>query len=276
MQQKVSAAHEGVTDWDKNSLLFRLYAYWVSLGGKQAPDYDNNLCHFVRSATLGLAWRWFFLAHAEEPTVLAPWSVTLAVAVVACFYFWFGMTVAVIAFLAKWLVLGLIAVFLFFMVVEILVRLITSEPSADLWDWFVTNVIEPVIYGIGDGLVALGRLLTKRFLKLPIWLWMIIVAVAALLVFIPGSRIVILVMVLYIASSAGAGAAFVLLCIGIRNLYERFAPETVEVVPTGLSRSIRRGVRVSAAYIKAKHAKICPYVKLHGFDEYLAQVKSGR
>jgi len=67
----------------KESLMGRWYNYWVKKGGRPpGRDWEQklareNLCHFVRTMVIWTPLRWFFLTRTK--TVIAPWSVCLAI-----------------------------------------------------------------------------------------------------------------------------------------------------------------------------------------------------
>lgn len=65
----------------RSSWHYRMYQYWMKMGGQNDWNYQENLCHYCRVVGLWAPKRWFF--HARFWKVFRPWMVALIVAMLA-------------------------------------------------------------------------------------------------------------------------------------------------------------------------------------------------
>ncbi len=206
----------------REGLLGCWYGYWVKKGGRPlGKDWERNLakgdlCHFVRAMVIYPPLRWFFLARTK--TVIAPWSICLAIAFIVGLYLNPKIPLTIMA------VLGAYAV--------IIAGAVLLATKAD--DFLKTYIGQPIKKFFGWKII--GRL---YFWFLPVAA-LIALGICYVPEFMLTSAIVIAIMVAFLV----AVVIIVGMGIGIGKIF-RYQP-------------IQEIGSVVFEYLKAKKAKICP------------------
>ena len=209
--------------------VIRLYRYWQKKGGYWYGQ--ENLCHFVRTVLFYAPARWFFLARRAK--VVAPWSVTLLLALSMSLWLWPKNT-------------------------SIIVGTITLIVAvAALLSYFSEKIEESTL----NAVESVGPCLTLKVIgRLPMWFFLAAILIGLGLVFLPDFTFPTLLALFLIAAWFGftIGVLFGMICLN-DSLKKRKADR-----PPKEHKSSKTGefLKVIGVYLIAIKKSICPFVEI--------------
>lgn len=239
-----------------NSLVGKVYFYWVSMGGWK--PYQENLCHFVRVCVFWAPWYWFW--RQDLIFFVRPWMLVLA----ATYLYLIAKYPGHVGFWSVVLLTLIWAIVLVFAVLQAL---------SMVWDKFyyaryrlsrrINRIFERTIVRFFKK-IPVGRVLEWFFearYRFGIRPWMV-----AFLAFQISS--LYWAPVIFILAAVVELVILVLVAVALGYIYleEKSAFATAGAAIGGATRPVTRPVvgtlGVAASWVMAMKRKICPYIEL--------------
>ena len=226
------------------SWIYRLYIYWISMGGSNKQGYKENLCHFVRVLVFWAPWFWFTRQR------LYAWIRAWMLALVAAIFTF----IAIFPKEALTIVLTLLIMAAGGTVLIGMTYLIGTTWKKSLYiRWDIENVLSwPWLAIKGD--VAWEWFWKTRY-KTGIYPWSIFVTLLWVSSFF-WSRMVFLVVLTGIL----VVCAFFLAVVAYVWAEEERITVAISHRTGTITRPIKNVTGLTVAYVKSAKRKICPYI----------------
>lgn len=240
-------------------LLGKWYMYWVKLGGTK-PD-QESLCHFMRVLLIWAPLRWFFLAHHKSIKLVSPSSVALVALFDLNLLLAFEPTVQFLFLLAQALMMAAVVLINVGVLIAIFGTILGSSKSKILLAWLKSEGLDPLL-----------NVMEIRVLKVPVRFYTLMALVAVLWFFLPGVRPTIVLIAIGLASIT----FFAGFLIGLFFLNDKVGEIELPLFrkdkgattkpPSYAREAVSEFFSLSKGYLKAKKARICPFINIQGLE----------